>query len=297
MSAKTFHALGLRALGNEVAVANENALSIHVNSYLSNKLMEHPAQAAAFIEFFGLRILVSLESMDSDVAEEKMKYLKASDMRSLKGLVSEMRHQEDMETIRGERVHSLEELMIANFLFLNGVRYEYEKPYTGKIPEELRDEYRRAYQPDFYLTDYDIWLEHFGIDENGRVPWMETEVEERDYLDGMEWKRMVHRTCGTRLIESYSFWNRDHDLLNRLEQLLMDAGITLDNDSERNAKICGALLHDKKFFSSMAQLLTTFISLVKSSNKTKEEVDDAAREAYKGDGAMWRRYELFTTFA
>ena len=76
--------------------------------------------------------------------------------------------------------------MIANFLFLNGVAYEYERPYDHEIPPELTEENRRAYQPDFYLTDYDIWLEHLGVDENGRVPWMKTPIEERAYLDGME---------------------------------------------------------------------------------------------------------------
>lgn len=297
VAARTFHSIGLRVLGSEVAIANENELEKHVNSYLSGKLSESPDQAAAFIEFFGLRVLASLENMDSDTADEKMKFLKASDMRSLKGLVEEMRLQGDMETIRGERVHSLEELMIANFLFLNGVEYEYEKPYTGDIPEELREENRRAYQPDFFLPEYDIWFEHFGVDEHGHVPWMQTAVEEQSYLDGMDWKRRVHAACGTRLIESYSYWSKDHDLLNRVEQLLVSNGVVLNNDPVRNAAICGNLLQDKRFFSSMAQLLTTFISLVKANNKSAFEVDDAAREAYKGDGAMWRRYELFTRFA
>ncbi|WP_188505986.1 hypothetical protein [Parapedobacter pyrenivorans] len=46
--------------------------------------------------------------------------------------------------------------MIANFLYLNGIEYEYEKPYPhGAI----------MYRPDFYLKDYDIYLEHFGVDE------------------------------------------------------------------------------------------------------------------------------------
>ena len=47
----------------------------------------------------------------------------------------------------------------------------------------------------------------------------------------------------------------------------------------------------------MTQLISTFISLVKSSNKTPPEVDDRAREVYRGNGTMWRRYDLFTRFA
>lgn len=297
VSARTFHSLGLRVLGSGFAVAAENALQKHVTSYLSNELPSHPIQAAAFLEFFGLRNLTPDESPDSEEAEVRMKLLKAQDMRTLKGLVQESGHSGGMDTIRGERVKSIEELMIANFLFLNGVEYEYEKPYSHPIPMELRDENRRAYQPDFYLVDYDIWLEHFGVDENWRVPWMKTRVEEQSYLDGIVWKRRVHEACETKLIESYSFWNKDQDLLNKIEALLTSNGVVLNNDPERNAAICGNLLRDQRFFSSMSQLLSTFISLVKSSNKKAQEVDDAAREKYRGDGAMWHRYDLFTRFA
>ncbi len=296
VSARTFHSLGLRVLGNEYAVAPDNALSKHVTSYLRSKLASNPVQAAAFLEFFGLWSLTPDENLSSGEAETRMRLLKAQDMRTLKGLIQETSHQGDLETFHGERVKSTEELMIANFLFLNGVEYEYEKPYDHAIPEGLEDNSRRAYQPDFYLSDYDIWLEHFGVDKNGRVPWIKTRVEEQRYLDGIKWKRDVHRACGTRLIESYSWWNKDQDLLNRIERLLVDNGVVLENDPERNAKICGDLLRDDRFFSSMTQLISTFISLVKSSNKTAPEVDDAAREAYKGNGTMWRRYDLFTRF-
>lgn len=297
VAARTFHALGLRALGDDFAVAQENALQNHVTSYLSGSLASHPYQASAFLEFFGMWNLTPGESPDTKEAETRMKLLKAQDMRTLKGLVEEARYQGDLDTMHGERVKSVEELMIANFLFLNGVAYEYERPFDHTIPDELSDGNHRAYQPDFYLSDYDIWLEHFGIDEHGRVPWMKTKAEERAYLDGMEWKRRVHAACGTKLIETYSYWNKDQDLLNRVEASLKDNGVVLRIDPERNAAMCGDLLRDERFFRSMTQLITTFISLVKSGNKSAAEVDDAAREAYKGQGSMWHRYDLFTRFA
>lgn len=297
VSARTFHALGLKVLSNEYAVAPEGALRRFVTQYLSNELASHPSQAAAFLEFFGLWNLMPEKSPDTEEAELRMKLLKAQDMRTLKGFVQESGYQGVTATLRGERVKSIEELMIANFLFLNSVNYEYEKPYPYAIPDELRDENRRAYQPDFYLVDYDIWLEHFGIDENERVPWIKTRVEEESYLGGMEWKRSVHKACGTRLIESYSYWNKDQDLLNRVEALLRKNGVVLHNDPVRNAEICGNLLRNERFFSSMSQLLSTFISLVKSGNRTRGEVDDTARMKYGTDGAMWHRYALFTEFA
>lgn len=296
VSAKTFHSLGRSILGKDFAIAEDDALGKHVTSYLRSKLASDPAQAAAFLEFFGLWSLTPSESPDSEEAEIRMRLLKAEDMRTIKGLIQEADHMGELETFHGERVKSTEELMIANFLFLNGVEYEYERPYDHAIPEGLEDNSRRAYQPDFYLSDYDIWLEHFGVDEKWRVPWMKTAFEEQDYLEGIKWKRDVHRACGTRLIESYSFWNKDQDLLNRVEALLRANGVELRIDPERNSELCGELIRDEQFFGSMRQLISTFISLVKAGNKTAPEVDDAAREAYKGNGTMWHRYDLFTRF-
>lgn len=297
VSTRTFHSLGLRVLGNGYATAPDNALDRFVSSYLSDELLKHPLQAAAFLEFFGLQCLAPDDSLDIKSAEERMQTLKAQDLRTLKGHLAESRSEYARETLRGEHVNSIEELMIANFLFLNGVNYEYEKPYDHPIPDELKGGGHRAYQPDFYLCDYDIWFEHFGIDEDGRVPWMKTQVEEQGYLDGMAWKRELHSACGTKLIESYSYWNKDQDLLNRIKELLLSNGVALNNDPERNARVCAQLMRDERLFSSMTSLVSTFISLMKSSNTTCFEVSDKARIAYRGSGAMWRRYELFITFA
>lgn len=59
-----------------------------------------------------------------------------------------------LETYQGETVKSMGELVIANFLFLNKIEYKYEKRYPV-------DDF--SYHPDFYLPEYDIWIEHFGV--------------------------------------------------------------------------------------------------------------------------------------
>lgn len=294
VAAKTFHKIGLEILG-EVSVANENALSRSVQKYLSETLAQDSLQAAAFIEFFGLRHLAEC-GREADVsAEEHMAALKAADLRTLKGMVS--CPDENLDTFQGERVKSVEELLIANFLFLNGVEYEYEKAYTAEIPEDLKEQGRRAYQPDFYLVDYDIWLEHFGINASGRPEWIKNAVEQQKYVDNMKWKREVHQRCGTKLIESYSYWNEDQNLLNKVSELLTRNGVELKPDPVRNAENCRRLLRDRSFYDSIGKLLSTFISLAKSNNESPENIGDRARERYRGNGAMWRRFELFMTFA
>ena len=65
-------------------------------------------------------------------------------------------------TIKGERVKSKGEAIIANFLYRNGVDYEYERVY-----EELVGE-RQAYRPDFSIDvgGEKIYIEYFGMSGN-----------------------------------------------------------------------------------------------------------------------------------
>ena len=68
-------------------------------------------------------------------------------------------------TLKGETVKSYEECEIANFLYLNQINYEYEKPFeidtaTPKF---------RQYFPDFYLSDYNVYIEHLALNKKGEA--------------------------------------------------------------------------------------------------------------------------------
>ena len=52
-------------------------------------------------------------------------------------------------TLNGELVRSMEEVAIANWLYLNGVNYQYERAYEF----ETADRQHRQYFPDFYYPD------------------------------------------------------------------------------------------------------------------------------------------------
>ena len=281
VSCKTFHKIGLDLLG-KVGIANENDLKKCTMNYLREGIHAFPDQMSAYIEFYGCYRHLPKDYSEYDSDGVRLEELKATELTTIKG---------QLDTLNGERVKSLEELMIANYLFLHGVAYEYERVY----PEEY-DDFGRAYQPDFYLSDYDIYLEHFGIDENGRCPWIETEIEEQKYIEGIQWKRSVHAKNGTRLIESYSYWNKDHDLINKLSELLKANGVALIEDKEMLASVYERLSADDKYLRSVSSLVTTFLSLAKANNLTMVEVGDRGREAYKNDGYMWHRFSLFMTF-
>ena len=127
----------------------------------------------------------------------------------------------DLYTLSNHKVKSLEEKVIANFLFRKGVSFEYEKPY--EIPTETLE--KRQYQPDFYLTDYGIYLEHFGVDKKGNPPPWFTNEEKKKYVEGMKWKELLHKTNNTKLICTYSHQQADGILETELEKMLRGEGV------------------------------------------------------------------------
>lgn len=176
---------------------------------------------------------------------------------------------ESKHTLRGEKVKSLEEVSIANFLFLNGVRYEYE----SKYPYQTNDAHFKVYRPDFYLPDYDIYIEHFGVNKNGKLPWL-SDIEEKKYLEGMAWKRQQHRTNGTKLLETYSYYSSQGVLLEKLEALLRQNGVKLKEVDYREVFDSIYKTQSDAYFSEFKKLCGTFLALFKSNAYRIAELDE-----------------------
>lgn len=97
-------------------------------------------------------------------------YKAAQDYETLKsGLGEYVRKVEQqrskrVKTITGEYLRSVQEVQIANFLYLNGLDYEYEKVYPFESPSK-----NKKYTPDFCITqgEHTAWLEHYALTESG----------------------------------------------------------------------------------------------------------------------------------
>ncbi len=127
-------------------------------------------------------------------------------------------------TMRGEVVKSFGELQIANWLFYNGVEYDYEPRYEV----DTADATHRQYMPDFYYPAISVYHEHFGVDENGHAP-----AEFIGYAAGMEWKRSTHSENGTDLIETTWGELRTGSLFDKLTHELESRGVELDPNPDR----------------------------------------------------------------
>ena len=172
------------------------------------------------------------------------------------------RGQQGFETADGKMVKSEGERKIADFLFYNGVRYEYEKPYFV----DTADSDHAQYRPDFYYPEIDSWHEHWGLDKNGEPP---PTPEWSSYLEGKKWKEELHREHSVNpLIETT--W---HQIVicggfDELEEELSGRGLNLEFDSKREPVNEPPVTHQ-----DMARLMRTFMTHIKSNSLTKENFE------------------------
>ena len=94
-----------------------------------------------------------------------------------------------------EEVKSFEEIDIANYLYINGINYVYEK--------EIYDPTIGTKKPDFYLPDYDIYYEHWALDENEQPP----KIFE-GYLENYHQKKQFYKEKKFKLIGRVTFPHR-----------------------------------------------------------------------------------------
>ena len=179
-------------------------------------------------------------------------------------------------TLKGERVKSYEEIEIANFLCLNGIAYEYERKYEHPVADAAH----RQYQPDFYLTDHGIYIEHFGIGRDGATA---PHVDRASYAAGMAWKRQTHLQHGTTLIETYSYEKRDGTLLSGLTAKLEQRGIQL---RPITAEELGAILAKSEYLDPFSELVATFLGHFKGGGHSIKGIRARAQQRQRPDSRL-----------
>jgi len=275
VEAKTFHKLGLGIItknrGKRYDVSDVYFLPNLINSYFESNLNRDKKQIENIIHFFGYYLNIPKDWEEFECLGDCYDYYRNIDFETLKGKFENTENEviKDLAdsfkvnklTLQGETVKSLEEVIIANFLFLNGINYTYE----SKYPFESPDKYRKTYRPDFYLPDYDIYLEHFGITKDNKAPWL-TKIEEQKYIDDMRWKREFHKDNDTKLIETYSYYNKEGRLLVELEKMLKAANVEFIEIDY--LMIYQQILDNtkNKYFSEFKKLISSFINLFKSND-------------------------------
>ena len=180
-------------------------------------------------------------------------------------------------TFDGKIVRSHGERMIANWLYLHGVSYQYERDYKVKTANALH----RQYKPDFYYPEIDVWHEHWAIDQKGNPP-----PEFTGYLEEIQWKRKLHSDNKTELIETTFAEVVFANGLTGLKGKLSKHGVKLYWDPDR-PKAAYTNIEDAEII----KLVRTFMTHVKSNSLTTSEI--AARLLGKWNHLKSDRTDLF----
>lgn len=173
-------------------------------------------------------------------------------------------------TIKDEKVRSIEECRIANFLFINGIDYEYEPIYKYGFKDTIK-----PYCPDFLIKQFDkeIYLEHFGISEDGKNSRFSPE-ELEIYKKHINDKILLHKQHGTKLIYTFSKYKDGRDTITHLKEELQKAGISFE--LKNNKEVYKAIIQniEDKYFNKFIQLVCVFISRFKTNNFTLSKFDE-----------------------
>lgn len=251
MDISTFHKLGLNIIANCDGIM-PNITQLSLKKLIQEKLDEYIQKT----EY--LSILTSYLLFNKVAAKSEFEFTSRTEYDEYLKL-------NPPTTLKSEIVKSYGEMDIANFLSQNGISYIYEHPY--KI--DTRTESYTQYTPDFYIPDYDIFIEYFGINANGEVPayfsGRDGKSATQTYRESMQWKRALHQANQTTLIECFAYEKSSGDLLHNLKRQLQKYGVVFTPKSpevlwkEINAS-------ENSVLDGLVELFETVINLIKSNN-------------------------------
>ncbi|MCY3745084.1 MAG: UvrD-helicase domain-containing protein [Acidobacteria bacterium] len=263
MNVQTFHSLGLSIIGEAdgrrpavAKAAMDDRALLNLLESIITELQVDPHHGRELIRWLAYGATPYRSEHEFRSQGEYWDYVRNHEIRSL----------------QGELVKTFEECTIANFLYLNGVRYEYERPYEHDTATAKKSQYK----PDFYLTDAGIYIEHFALDEKGNTPPF---IDQAEYKRSRRWKLKLHAKHGTTLIQTFSHEQRAGRLTECLAERLRARDVALKPIPRGEVF---AVLDKQKRVAPFTGLVATFLQHFKGARLSMEAVE--ARASEKRDG-------------
>lgn len=264
----TFHAFGNAIIREHAETIPE--LERYKRKYfldiLKERILKNPILLRKLILFFGYYLDVPPEALKFHTLEQYHDYRMSMDYETLRSTLGAYQRQVSdirsgkTRTIRGEFLRSVQEVQIANYLYLHGIDYEYERVYEHKIPGA-----KKMYTPDFYLKQDGkvAYLEHFGVSEDGKSDRF-TEGELERYKKNAVEKAKLHKRYGTLLLYTYSRYLDNRPLLEHLEEILLKAGFELRPRKDEEVYRMMIEQEKDKYVFRFAIFMETFIGKFKT---------------------------------
>ena len=268
----TFHKLAMdiigKATGQKPSIC-DNTEALFVRIY--HKLLEDEDFKKSIVEYF----------VDYQVQETDWEH-RQNERRQQLSELKEVRLKAQFPDMDGKAIYvrSEQERKICFVLSSLGVKFRYEEPYEHPLADEMHSQYR----PDFSIYFEQggklkrIYLEHFGVDEHGLVPtWFAKdkgityEEANQKYNDAITWKKAAHEKFGTILLTTSSADFGYSDIRHILKVSLEKAGVPVQEKTD--AELYDMVLPpNSKQEKAFIRLVVTFITLIKSSCKSIQEV-------------------------
>lgn len=139
-----------------------------------------------------------------------------------------------------------------------------------------------GFRPDFYLPDYDVYIEHWALNKKGEVPKWFSQTSE-DYKKSMEMKKKWFNEHNYTLIETFAYeYNEKHPeefielLKNKLKRVLSDRDKTRFDFSRKSySKIVELAWKSQQ---TPIEDCMTFITTAKSFGLTPDKVKDRFKD-------------------
>lgn len=273
----TFHSIGYTILkqgDSELKKIVDGGFMYNtLNEYLKSRILHNQEMVDKLILFFGSYFSAPYEGEDLNnyfqfVANTNFSTIKSDLREYVKQIFDRKTHK--VQTLNNEVLRSMEEVRIANFLYLNQIEYEYEPIYQYRILDS-----NKPYTPDFRIVQGDktAYIEHFGITEDGRSNRF-TEQELAQYKSRINDKIRLHRQHGTNLIYTFSIYNDGRDYLEHLRENLEQCGYKLNKRPVEEVYKKIVYTEESKYISRLVSLICSFIGNFKTQGYKSEQFDE-----------------------
>ncbi|WP_028865740.1 UvrD-helicase domain-containing protein [Psychromonas aquimarina] len=242
----TFHSLGLKIIAEvegapprlSLFAQDEKAKSEWVEQCF-NLLLEQPNYCSAALHYFSRYYYPEKSPFDFESLGGYLDYLNSNNIC----------------TIKGEKVKSFAELLIADWLFSRGIEYQYQRAY----PDNVKDAAFSRYKPSFYLSELDVYIDYYATDKNGAAaPY----INDTQYKASMQLQRAAHQKYQTVSIELFEAQQQSGELLEILQESLL--GLNVQVNPLPDALIVQSLRESGRT-AELAGLFAQLIALYKGS--------------------------------
>lgn len=266
----TFHKLGMKFLRNnfpnKLSIASDKTLYDIISDYIKLKVFKNKELLKEFTSLFKDYCYFDDKAFDYSNFDDYYKYYSDKLYEQNKNNLDKFNkkriknREKIFKTIKGEYVKSVAEVNIANYLYLHGINYEYEKIYDYSLDNN------HTYAPDFtiYYQDNIYYLEYYGLTKylkNGKYTTYDIETYNKLIIK----KRLLHEKYKTDLIELYFEYENSNYLLELIRELKKREIVGIEKTEKEVFYQLMNTAKESQFF-KFINLTMTFINLYKEKN-------------------------------